>query len=108
MYHKIEKIKEMYKISGYNKQFIILFSIIIFATIMEIITVPFIIKKIINVHIPNGNIKLLVLWGIIYIIFLIISCSLTLKHCNMRSILKIKIKSDLREKIFNKMRRNKD
>lgn len=99
----INKLKEMYKVSGYNKQFIILFTIIIGAAILELISIPYITKQIIDVHIPEGNIKALIVWGIIYIIFLLISCYFTLKHCNMRSILKRRIQRDLREKVFNKM-----
>lgn len=99
----INKLKEMYKVSGYNKKFVILFIIIISTAILELISIPYITKQIIDVHIPSGNIKALIVWGIIYIIFLIISCYFTLKHCNMRSILKRRIQRDLREKVFNKM-----
>lgn len=99
----INKLKEMYKISGYNKKFIILFTIIISTAILELISIPYITKQIIDVHIPEGNIKALIVWGIIYIICLLISCYFTLKHCNMRSILKRRIQRDLREKVFNKM-----
>lgn len=108
MKDRLNKIKEMYKISGYNKQFIILFTIIICAAIIDIISIPYIIKQIIDIHIPNKNIKLLIIWGCIYIIFLLISCYFTLKHCNMRSVLKRKIQKDLREKVFYKMRRNEN
>lgn len=99
----INKLKEMYKVSGYNKKFVILFIIIISTAILELISIPYITKQIIDVHIPSGNIKALIVWGIIYIIFLTISCYFTLKHCNMRSILKRRIQRDLREKVFNKM-----
>lgn len=103
MKDKIKKINEMYNISGYHKQFIILFIIIVGSAIIEIISVPYITKKMIDIYIPSSNIKALIIWGCIYIIFLLISCYLTLKHCNMRSILKRKIQRDLREKVFNKM-----
>ena len=103
MKDKIKRIKEMYEFSGYHKQFIILFIIIEVAEIIEIIAIPYITKQIIDIHIPDGNIKSLMIWGCIYIIFLIISCYLVLKHCNIRSILKRKIQRDLREKVFNKM-----
>lgn len=103
MREKLKQLKEMYRVSGYNKQFINLFTIIIGAEIIEIISIPYITRQIINVHIPSSNIKALIIWGCIYIIFLLISCYLTLKHCNMRSILKRKIQRDLREKVFNKM-----
>lgn len=104
----IDKLKEMYKISGYNKKFIILFTIIISSAILELISIPYITKQIIDIHIPMGNIEALIIWGIIYVIFLLISCYSTLKHCNMRSILKRRIQRDLREKVFNKMRTSKN
>lgn len=103
MKEKIRKLKQMYKISGYNKQFTILFTIIIVAAIVEIISIPYITRQIIDIQIPSKNIKALIILGIIYIIFLIIQCYTTLKHCNIRSILKRKIQKDLREKIFYKM-----
>lgn len=103
MKEKINQLKEMYKVSGYHKQFIILFSIIIIASIIEIISIPYITRKIIDISIPSSNIKSLIIWGFIYIIFLLISCYMVLKHCNMRSILKRKIQKDLREKVFYKM-----
>ena len=100
---QIRKIREMCKISGYKKQFIILFTIIIVAAIIEIISIPYITTKMVDVYIPNSNIKALIICGCIYIIFLLILCYLTLKHCNTRAILKRKIQRDLREKCFNKM-----
>lgn len=103
MKEKIKQIKEMYNISGYHKQFIILFIIIVGSAIIEIISIPYITKQMIDIAIPSNNIKALIIWGCIYIIFLLVSCYLTLKHCNMRSILKRKIQRDLREKVFNKM-----
>ena len=99
----IDKLKEMYKVSGYNKQFIILIVIIIVTTIIEMISIPYITKQIIDISIPSGNIKLLIIWGCVYIIFLLISCYFILKHCNIRKILERLIKKDLREKIFNKI-----
>lgn len=103
MKEKIRKLKQMYKISGYNKQFIILFIIIVAAAIIEIISIPYITKQIIDIQIPNQNIKGLIILGVIYIICLIIQCYATLKHCNIRSILKRKIQRDLRKKVFYKM-----
>ena len=99
----IDKLKEMYKVSGYNKQFIILIVIIIVTTIIEMISIPYITKRIIDISIPSGNIKLLIIWGCVYIIFLLISCYFILKHCNIRKILERLIQKDLREKIFNKI-----
>ncbi len=100
---QIRKIREMCKISGYKKQFIILFTIIIVAAVIEIISIPYITTKMIDVYIPNSNVKAIIICGCIYIIFLLIQCYLTLKHCNTRAILKRKIQRDLREKCFNKM-----
>lgn len=103
MKEKINQVKEMYKISGYHKQFLILFAIIVGAAIIEIFSIPYLTRKMIDIYIPSGNITALVVWGCIYSIFLFLSCCFTLKHCNMRSILKRKIQKDLREKVFCKM-----
>lgn len=103
MKNKIKQIKVMYKESGYHKEFSILFIIIVGAAILDIITIPYITRKIVDVAIPEHNIKVLIISGSIYIIFLSISCYLTLIHCDMRSILERKIQRDLREKVFNKM-----
>lgn len=103
MKDNIKQLKEMYKVSGYHKQFVILFSIILGAAIIDIISIPYVTRQIIQVEIPSNNIRALIIWGGIYIVFLLISCYLTLKHCNMRSILERKIQRDLREKVFNKM-----
>ncbi len=103
MKDKIKKLKEMYKISGYHKQFIILFTIIVKFAIIDIICVPYITRQIVDISIPSSNIKALIIWSCLYVIFLSISCYVTLKHCNIRSILKRKIQRDLREKIFNKL-----
>ena len=103
MRDKIKQIKEMYKISGYHKQFIVLFIIIIGSAILEIKVIPYITRQMIDIDIPEQNMKALIFWGFMYVIFLSISCYITLKHCNMRSILKRKIQRDLREKVFNKM-----
>lgn len=103
MKEKLKKLKQMYKISGYNKQLIILFTIIISVAIIEVITIPYITKQIIDIEIPNKNIKALIISGILYIIFLILQCYMVLKHCNIRSILKRKIQKDLRDKVFCKM-----
>ena len=100
---KIRSIKEMYDASGYHKWFIILFLVIEIAAIIETFSIPYITRKIINIEIPDQNIKGLIIWGLIYILFLSFSCYITLKHCNIRTILKRKIKRDLREKVFNKM-----
>lgn len=107
MKEKLIKLKEMYKDAGFNKQFIILFFIIEITTIIEMITIPYIIKRIIDIEIPNENLYGLIIWGFIYIGVLILQCYMILKHCDMRFILKKKIQRNLREKIFNKLQRVK-
>lgn len=103
MKKKIEQVKEMYKVSGYHKQFVILFIIIVGSAIIDMITIPYITRQMIDKDIQSSNIKALVIWGIIYILCLSISCYLVLKHCNIRAIVKRKIQRNLREKVFNKM-----
>lgn len=103
MRKKVKQIKEMYEVSGYHKQFIILFIIIVATAIIDIITIPYMTRQIIDVSIPEHNMKALMFFGCAYIIFLLVSCYFTLKHCNMRSILERKIQKDLREKVFYKM-----
>lgn len=100
---KLKKLKQMYKDLGYNKQFIILFIIIELTAIIEIITIPNITKRIINVEIPRSNIKALIILGGIYIIFLFIQCYFVYTHCNIRATFKRKVQRDLREKVFNKL-----
>lgn len=103
MDNKLRKLKEMYKDMGYNKQFIILFIVIESTVIMEILTIPYIIKNIINVEIPEKNIKGLLIFSFTYIIILLIQCYMILKHCDMRCILKRKVQRNLREKAFNRL-----
>lgn len=103
MKNKIKQIKEMYKISGYHKQFLILFIIIVGSAILDIKAIPYLVRQMIDIDIPNNNVKSLIIFGFIYITFLLVSCYLTLKHCDMRSILERKIQRNLREKVFNKM-----
>lgn len=103
MKNKIKQVKEMYNVSGYHKEFMILFAIIVGSAIFDMISIPHITRQMINVDIPSGNLKALIIWGCLYVILLLFSCYVTLKHCNIRSILKRKIQKDLREKIFYKM-----
>ena len=65
MKDKAKQIKEMYKVSGYHKQFMILFIIIVGSAILDIITIPHIIRQMIDVDIPEHNIKALIIWGCI-------------------------------------------
>ena len=103
MKNKIKDVKEMYEVSGFHRKFIILFTIIISSAIFDVITIPYVTRIMINIEIPNKNIKALIIWGFVYVLLLLASCYLTLKHCNMRSILERKIQRNLREKVFYKM-----
>lgn len=107
MKNKIKQIKEMYNFTGYNKQFAILFTIIVGSAIFDMISIPYVTRQIIDVDIPTANMKALIIWGFIYIALLLLSCYSTLKHCNMRAILKRKVQRDLREKVFYKMQEMK-
>lgn len=107
MKNKIKQIKEMYNFTGYHKQFAILFTIIVGSAIFDMISIPYVTRQIIDVDIPSGNMKALIICGFIYIVLLSLSCYSTLKHCNMRAILKRKVQRDLREKVFYKMQEMK-
>ena len=61
MKKKLKKLNQMYKMLGYNKQFVILFIIIELTVISELIIVPYITKQIINKHIPSNNITALMI-----------------------------------------------
>jgi len=100
---KQKNIKNMYQDSGYHNEFIGLFLLIIITVIIEMISIPYITKKMLNDHIPDGNIEVLILFGVIYIIIMISQCYMILKHCEMRCVLQRKIQRDLREKIFKKL-----
>ncbi len=102
---KINELKFMYKDAGHHKKFIELFLIIIMTVIMEMILVTYVTKKIINIEIPNGNIKGLIFYSIIYIIYLLIQSYMVLKHCDIRCILKREIEGELREKVFRKLQK---
>lgn len=107
MKNKIKQIKEMYNFTGYHKQFAILFTIIVGSAIFDIISIPYVTRQIIDVDIPSGNMKAMIIEGFVYIVLLLLSCYLTLKHCNMRAILKRKVQRDLREKVFYKIQEMK-
>ena len=102
-----KKIKELYKNTNYHKEFVTLVLIIIGTLIMEILTISYITKRILNIEIPNKNIQGLYFFTVCYIIIIFIQCYLVLKHCNMRSILKIKIRRDLKQKVFEKLQKVK-
>ena len=107
MKETLKKLKKMYQHTGYHKKFIALCMLIIVTAIIEIMTVPRIVEKILDVEIPEQNVKGLILWVCIYIGILLLQCYMVLKHCEMRSLLSRWIKSDLRNAIFEKLQRVK-
>ena len=96
-------LKEMFNDAGYKVKFIFLFILIIVTLLIELCTIPYITKQIIDVEIPNGNIRGLFVYVSVYIIVFFTQCYMVLKHCDMRSILRIKIERDLKGKVFNKL-----
>ncbi len=107
MKDKLKQLKNMYHNTGYNMEFIFLSIIIIFETIIEVVAIPNVIKRILNVEIPNENIKGLIFFCIVNIGILVLSCYIVLKQCNIRCILKRKVERDLKEKVFAKMQKIK-
>lgn len=92
---------------GYHNRFIALFALIIVTAVIDIVTIPFIVKRILNVEIPEQNIKGLTIFVGIYIFILATQCYMVLKHCQMRCHLSRWIKRDLRNKIFEKLQKVK-
>lgn len=104
---KLKQFKLMYQDVGYQKKFIALFTLIIVTAILEIITVPYIVKQILDVEIPKQNITGLVFLVGIHILVLLIQCYMVLKHCEMRCFLSRWIKRDFRNRIFEKLQKVK-
>lgn len=100
---KMKEIKSMYDKTGYHKKLMILIFVIVVTAIIEIITIPYIMKQILDIYIPDQNKAMLILFTMIYIFFIILQCFLVLKHCDMRFVLKREIQRDLRGKIFSKL-----
>ncbi len=100
---KMKEIKSMYDKTGYHKKLMILIFVIVVTAIIEIITIPYIMKQILDIYIPDQNKAMLILFTMIYIFFIILQCFLVLKHCDMRFVLKREIQRDLRGKIFAKL-----
>lgn len=105
--NKLKQLKIMYQDVGYHKKFIALFVLIIVTAVLEIITVPHIVKQILDVEIPEQNIRGLILFVSLHIIILLIQCYMVLKHCEMRCFLLRWIKSDFRKRIFTKLQKVK-
>lgn len=72
---------------------------------MELGIVVYITKRIINVEIPSGNIKGVIILSIIYILEIVIQGYMVLKHCDMRCILERQIQGELRDKLFSKLQK---
>lgn len=100
---KAKEIKELYDKTGYHKKILLLFFVIVITVVIEIVTIPNIVRNILEIHIPKHNEKVLVIFVAIYIVVLIVQCYMVLLHCDMRCILKRLIQRDLRGKIFTKL-----
>lgn len=103
--NKLKELNKMYKHAGHNKKMVQIFLLICVTVVMELLVVAYITKKIINIEIPNNNIKGLITYSIIYIIVIAIQSYMVLKHCDMRCILQRIMQGELREKVFNKLQK---
>ncbi len=103
----LKQLKKMYQHVGYSKKFIVLFLLIVVTALLEIVTVPYLVKQILDVEIPGQNIKGLVVLVILHIFILLVQCYLVLKHCEMRCFLERWIRKDLRNHIFTKLQKVK-
>lgn len=90
---------------GHHNKFIQLFLLIVATVIIEIILVTYLTKKIINIDIPNRNIKGVIIYSILYIIIILTQSYMVLKHCDMRCILERIIQGELRDKVFKKLQK---
>ncbi len=104
---KFKQFNTMYEDVGYHNRFIALFALIIVTAVIDIVTIPFIVQEILNVEIPQHNLKGLSIFVGIYIFILLIQCYMVLKHCEMRCHLSRWIKRDLRNRIFEKLQKVK-
>lgn len=73
--------------------------------IFEFVLVTYITKKVINVEIVNGNIKGVVLYSILYILIILVQSYMVLKHCDIRCVLEIIMRGELRDKVFRKLQK---
>ncbi len=90
---------------GHHNKFIQLFLLIVATVIIEIILVTYLTKKIINIEIPNRNIKGVIIYSILYIIIILTQSYMVLKHCDMRCILERIMQGELRDKVFKKLQK---
>lgn len=95
----------MYQDVGYRKKFMLLFVLIVVTAVLEILTVPHILKQILDVEIPEQHTKGLISFVCLYITILLAQCYMVLKHCEMRCFLFRWIKEDLRNRIFTKLQK---
>lgn len=102
---KLQLLYKMYKHAGHHKKILQLFILIVATVIMELILVTYITKKIINIEIPNQNIKGILTYSALYIVIILIQSYMVLKHCNMRCILERIVQGELREKVFSKLQK---
>lgn len=100
---RFSKLKEMFYYKGYNKRVIRLVLLVIFGLVIDVTTFPNIIKQMLDVEIPSKNIYGIILFGLIYISFTILSCYIVLKYCKVRFNIRRSIENDLRKDIFKKL-----
>lgn len=104
---KLKQLQKMYQNIGYHKKFVGLFSLIIITAVIEMITVPYIVKQILDVEIPEQNIKGLIVFVGLQIVMILTQCYMVLEHCKMRCNLSRWIRGDLRNRIFEKLQKVK-
>lgn len=102
---KLEDLNKIYQDAGHHKKILQIFLLILVTVIIEIIVVTYITKKIINIEIPNGNIKGIFIYSAIYIFVILTQSYMVLKFCDMRCILERIMQGELREKVFNKLQK---
>lgn len=104
---KVKQFKIMYKDVGYHKKFIVLFMLIVVTCLVDVITVPYLMKQILDIEIPRQNIKGLIILVSAHISMIILQSYVVLKHCQMRCFLERWIRRDLRNRIFEKLQKVK-
>ena len=75
---KLKQLQKMYQNIGYHKKFVGLFLLIIITAVIEIITVPYIVKQILDVEIPEQNIKGLMVFVGLQIVMILTICYMLL------------------------------
>lgn len=103
---KIEnkRLKQMYKYKNYDKEIIKLVCTIVLVFIVDL-AFPILTKQLLDVHIPDKNVKGVIFLGVTYMIVGGISCYFTLKFCIIRLNLRYNIRGELKEDIFNQLQR---